>query len=162
MKPRQAILGLLLAGALAAAFWPRGEEGGEEEVVEPVRKPAAASAGQPQAAAPARPGPSARPRFAPAFLADLFPSQSFRPPPPPPPKPLPPPPPMAPPLPFSFIGAWSEAGKETVFLAQGERTFTTQKGGKLAGGWRLDELTASALVFTYEPLNQQRTLRIAP
>ncbi len=164
MKPRQLILGGLLAAVLVASFWPHGDD--TTGVVEPVRKSARAHqpAAQPaqttaRAQSPSRTG---RHSFASLAEANLFPAQSFRPPPPPPPPPAPPPPPMAPPVPFSFVGIWTEAGKESVFLGQGERTLRAQKGDELAGGWRLDQLSPDALVFTYLPLNQQRTLRIAP
>lgn len=184
MKPRQAVLGLLLAGTVAAVFWapPEAEDPELASVVAPITKHDSQPGFKPDSGhghAPARaeagegtgdesgqgPASTAAPRLRPpiaAAEADLFPSQNFRPPPPPPPKPLPPPPPMAPQLPYTFLGAWNEGDKETIFLAQGQNTFTAQKGGRLGGGWRLDEVRPGALVFTYEPLNQQRTLRTAP
>ncbi len=166
VKPRHAVLGLLLAGVAAAAFWPGADE--PAGVVEPITKhrnptaaPAPASPDQPVAVGKESASRGARPAMATTAQADLFPAQTFRPP-PPPSHPAPPPLPMAPPLPFGFLGAWTEAGRQTVFLAQGDRTLTGQKGDRLAGGWRLDDITPGAVLFTYEPLNQQRTLRIAP
>lgn len=159
MNPRRWLLALALVVAASLAWWP--EPGTGPDIVEPV-----ARVSRPHGPARTPPPPAqsraGRPVFPAESQADLFPAQSFRPPPPPPPKPLPPPPPMAPPLPFSFVGSWNEAGKDTVFLAQGERVLTTRKGERLPGGWRLDELQAGSLLFTYEPLNQQRTLRTAP
>ncbi len=151
MRPRH----LLLAAALLATTllaWRAVEEGGTE-IVEPVRRERPAAA-----ATPARtldmPG-ATRPAISAEAGADLFPAQSFRPPPPPPPKALPPPPPVAPPLPYQFIGQWTENGLDTVFLGQGDRVLAVRKGARLDGGWRLEDLRPGSLLFTYEPLNQQ-------
>lgn len=164
MNPRHLILGLALAGAAILAFLPAREPA--DEIVTPIRRakaPAVPIATNP-APPPATGGEAGRPEFTAEAESDLFPPQSFRPPPPPPPKYVQPapPPPMAPPLPYGFIGAWTENGEETVFLSQGDRTLSVRKGMKLAGGWRLDDIQPGSLLFTYEPLNQQNTLRIAP
>ncbi|MEW5769460.1 MAG: hypothetical protein AB1831_03760 [Pseudomonadota bacterium] len=163
MTPRHAILALLLAGTLAAAFWPQPEEEEGSGVVVAVKRAARASA---PAAVPAAPQATAEAaRFPAGDAANLFPAQDFRPPPPPPSKPVPPPPPpppMAPPVPFGFIGAWNENGAATVFLSSGDQVVSARAGALLPGGWRLDTVGADALTFTYVSLNQQRTLRIAP
>lgn len=168
MKPRHTLLAVLLAGALAAAFWPVDEADREgTDVVEAVARPARPAA---EAAAPAVAnqapvaGAGAQPRFAEAKGRNLFPAQSFRPPPKPvaPPPVLPPPPPMAPPVPFTFVGKWSEDGREAVFLERGSQLVTAHAGDTLPGGWRLDAVGPEGLTFTYVSLNQQRTLRIAP
>lgn len=161
MSPRHLLLGGALAAAVYLSVFPPVNEEEEPQVVAPIRRAAPAVASP--VAAPAA-GISGRPAFTEAAAADLFPVQSFRPPPPPPPKiiPPPPPPPMAPPLPFTFVGIWTEEGRETVFLNQGERVLFAHKGEKVAGGWRLDDVQTGSLLFTYEPLNQQKTLRISP
>lgn len=175
MTPRHMLLGVALVATLAAAFWPR-QEGDEEgnddlEVVEPVarRTPALPSVSPPAAQAEATPGTpagTAAPvqRFTAEDLINLFPAQSFRPPPKPVPPPVipPPPPPMAPPVPFTFVGAWTEGGRETIFLERGSQPVSAHVGDTLAGGWRLDAFTPEGLTFTYVSLNQQRTLRIGP
>ena len=162
MKPRHLILATALAVTAVLAFLP-GPDGGEDVVAPVDRRPRPASVAVPGVVTPQAPGPQGRPAFAAEARADLFPAQSFRP-------PLraarvetpPPPPPMAPPLPYSFVGAWTEAGVETVFLGQGDRVLSVRAGAPLPGGWRLDRVAPESLQFTYEPLNQQRTLRIAP
>ncbi len=164
MNHRHWILAIALVVIAILAFMPTDES--DLEVVVPARHPTA-----PTKALDMRLAPAPKPELATvrqAFVAEartnLFPAQSFRPPPPPPPKivPVPPPPPMAPPLPFAFIGAWTENGQETVFLSQGDRVLHARKGMTLSGGWRFDSQQPGGLVFTYEPLNQQKTLRIAP
>jgi hypothetical protein len=162
MNPRHLILGIALAGALALAFLPRPDP--DEDIVAPARRSTKLTTSHERHEAPVAQVFPGRPVFKTGAEANLFPSQSFRPPPPPPPKavPLPPPPPMAPPLPFGFLGAWTENNEETVFLSLGDSVLLVRPGMKLAGGWRLDQSLNGALLFTYEPLNQQRTLRIAP
>lgn len=165
MKPRHLILGAALLVTAGLAFLPGPEP--EQALVAPVVR-GERTAATPKAAAPVQAlppsSPSARPTFSPGTGADLFPAQSFLPPPPPPSKTVapPPPPPEAPPLPYGYVGAWSENGVETVFLAQGEQVLSVRAGERLAGGWRLDTVGPETLAFTYEPLNQPRTLRTAP
>lgn len=157
MKPRHLLLGAALLASAGLALLPGPEP--VDGVVAPVARgarPVPAPAGMPPPSARA-----ARPRFDPGTGADLFPAQSFLPPPSRSVAP-PPPPPEAPALPFAYVGAWTENGVETVFLAQGERVLSVRAGERLAGGWRLDTVQPEALAFTYEPLNQPRTLRIAP
>lgn len=174
MTRRHGVLAVLLLATLGAAFWP-GQEALDEAdpmdagaVVEamPRGRPAPVSqpAGTTQAAEALAGAPAATTRLAPGLTADLFPAQSFRPPPRPlPPAPvLPPPPPMAPPLPYTFVGAWHEDARPTVFLEQGNLLLSAHVGDTLPGGWRLDRFEPDGLGFTYLALNQQRTLRIAP
>lgn len=176
MTPRHALLALLLAGTLAAAFWPRDEA---DTLVEAVTRPNRQAVSAPPSSAdtearsateatpsapPKADGPAGEMRFATVGAVNLFPHQSFRPPPKPAkPAPMPPPPiPMAPPVPFGYVGAWTENGQETVFLSRGEQVISTHRGATLPGGWRLDTASPETLTFTYLSLNQQRTLRIAP
>jgi hypothetical protein len=157
MNGRSLVLILALAVTALLAFWPMPED--EAGLVDPVRKshPAAARSGG-AAAAPAKAEPVVR--FA-VLDGDLFPSQTWRPPPPKakPVKPLPPPPPEPPEFFFSYFGRWVEAGKEVIFLKQGERLMRTAVGEVVAGQWRLDQVGPGGLVFTYLPLNMQKTLR---
>ena len=169
MQPRHAALALLLAGTLAAAFWPGEDDSLEGDVVEAVARPQRPlpppdlGPASPPSDASALPDAQPRARFAMAGAANLFPAQSFRPPPKPvAPAPVLPPPPMAPPIPFTFVGAWHEEGQETVFLERGGQLITTHAGETLPGGWRLDTVAPEGLTFTYVSLNQQRTLRIGP
>jgi hypothetical protein len=92
---------------------------------------------------------------------DPFPVQSWRPPPPPPPPAAPPPPPSPPPLPFSYLGAWQDGGHQAYFFTRGDGEFGLHLGEQ-TGPWRLDKAGADQLVFTYLPLNMQRTMRLLP
>ncbi|MBP8901729.1 MAG: hypothetical protein KBG41_03860 [Thiobacillaceae bacterium] len=160
MTPRYGLLALALVVTAILAFLPAEEP--EDEIVSPVRRAAEGRPAPAKAPTPAvDASPSEKPMFVPKAGADPFAAQSFRPPPPPPPR-IVPPPPMAPPLPFGFVGMWTENGQDVVFLSQRDAVLSASKGQTLAGGWRLDDVQAGALLFTYMPMNQQKTLRIAP
>lgn len=78
--------------------------------------------------------------------------------------PAPPPPPkrdttpMAPPLPFGYLGAISDAGGTQVFLSEGGGTLVARPGTRLTGGWLLEAVEPGRLVFNYEALQQRQTL----
>ncbi len=160
MKSRQVTLFALLAATLAATWWVEreAEEAAPEVVAALVRPPAPAMPQPPRTDGPR----NLAPRI-PGGGEDLFPAQSWRLPPPPVARveTPPPPPPMAPPLPFRYLGRWDDDRGETVFLAQGETLITARTGQRLAS-WRLDKVGTHSLEFTYEPLNQQRQLRLTP
>lgn len=169
MNTRHLILAAVLAATLAAVFWPQ-QEVQDLATVEPARRavttgemsqPAVSAA---PASPPAIPAGQAfaAPRFEPEMTADLFPTQTWVPPPPPPAKLPPPPPPAPPPLPFKYLGRWAEADGEVVFLTHGNGVLRIRGGEVLPGGWRVDEIARGRVVFTYQSLNMQRTLGIAP
>ncbi len=188
MNLRQGILFALLAATLGAVWWTgrMEEEGGaaDADLAAPRgahKAPLAAAPGgaTPRAAnnaaadnavAMAPPAGNAQDaqdaqddaRF-PGGGPDLFAGLSWRPPPPPAPPVVmaPPPPPMAPPLPFKYVGRWSDEKGETVFLALGNRMLDARAGQQLEQ-WRLDKIGADSLAFTYLPLDQQRQLRLTP
>lgn len=166
MNTRQRWLALALIVTLVAAFWPGSEDSDEgvetvpreNRTTRPLVSAPTALDGAPQPAAPAGPERVAR------MQANLFPSQTWVPP-PPPPKPYvppPPPPPQPPPLPFKYLGRWVDDGEETLFLVQGEQPIPAAVGEVLPGNWRVDEINAGTVVFTYLPLNMQSTLGFTP
>lgn len=166
MNPRHMWLGIAFAGTMLAAFWPSTEQG-EVELVAPAERPLTGRRVQQPAQSKevtASPEREAAARRMQAAVADLFPRQTWVPP-PPPPKPYippPPPPPKPPPLPFTYLGRWVEDSKESVFLAQGDKTLAVQVGMTLPGSWRVDEISQAKVVFTYLPLEMQSTLGIRP
>lgn len=154
---RRIILALILVVTLAAVWWVETLQ--PPEPVLPAARPAAS---KPMALAPSVPEPKpveAHSRF-PKGGSNLFPAQSFRPPPVPVVLP-PPPPPQAPPVPFRYLGRWLEGGVDHVFLAEGDQVRVVRRGDRL-GPWRVDDLRTDSMTLTYMPLDQQRTLRLAP
>lgn len=105
--------------------------------------------------------------------SDPFGTRDFRPPPPPKPKalpgqlntaglppPPPPPPPQAPPLPFVYMGRLDEDQNMTVFLTAGDRNLVVKPGDVIDNTYKIEQVTDSAVVLTYLPMNQQQTLAI--
>ncbi len=94
---------------------------------------------------------------------NVFASKSwYVPPPPPPPPPVKvvPPPPTAPPLPFTYLGRYQDAGKPVFFLVKGDRVLTVKEGDIIEGNYRVDGIAGSTLGLTYLPLNIKQTLDI--
>ncbi|HRK78171.1 MAG TPA: hypothetical protein PLQ95_06495 [Thiobacillus sp.] len=161
-KARRRALFAALAGITAWSSWLALDESATEAgnaVVELAEPAARARSADLPAIAPARPQAVA-PRLALA-RTNLFPEQTwFVPPPPPPPPPyVPPPLPQAPPLPFSYMGRWQEAGQTTYYLTRGTASVSVRAGQVLNGVWRLEPVAGGMLNFTYLPLNQMRSLR---
>ena len=74
-------------------------------------------------------------------------------------KPLPPPPPVAPNTPFIYAGKLENYPKGTqVFLLGNNKLYSVVMGEKVDMQWRLDSEDASALQFTYLPLNLKQVL----
>jgi hypothetical protein len=160
MNKRVVLLIVALIVTVLLAFWPQPEE--QSRVVEPKHRVQSSAAKLSHPTTPSTAQKQVEPpvRFA-ELDGDLFPSQTWRPPPPKPRpvKPLPPPPPAPPDFFFSYFGRWLEGGKEVIFLKQDDQVMRTHIGDVVAGQWRLDQVEAGDLVFTYLPLNMQKTLR---
>jgi len=101
--------------------------------------------------------------------SDPFGPRSFQPPPPKPSKSAmqgggaesqAAPPPQAPPLPFAYMGKLAEEQTTTVFLVAGDRNLVVKAGDLIDNTYRLEEVTDSAVVLTYLPMNQQQRLAI--
>ena len=65
--------------------------------------------------------------------------------------------PGAPPLPFRYIGRLQENGKLEVLLMRGEQLLSVA-AGETAGEYRVDDITSSAIAFTYLPLKTKQSL----
>lgn len=94
-------------------------------------------------AAPARAAPPASPAMAPSVKA-----------------PEPPPAPSAPPLPYTYFGRMTKSGKVIVYLLRNQEMLLAESGTTLDGTYRVDGITASAVQFTYLPLQARQDLSI--
>jgi hypothetical protein len=65
--------------------------------------------------------------------------------------------PVAPPLPFRYFGKLTEKGNTEVFLMRGDELLSIAAGQKV-GDYRVDQVTDSAISFTYLPLKMKQTL----
>lgn len=91
-------------------------------------------------------------------------------PPPPPVAPPPPPPqamapPTAPPLPFVVVGSIRgqgiAQGKPVVFLNDKGASLVVTQGDEIQGTYKVEEINANTIVFTYLPLGQRQSLPLA-
>ena len=67
--------------------------------------------------------------------------------------------PAAPPLPFQYFGRITENGKTEVFLMRGDELLSVAPGQTL-GEYRVDQVGAGSIAFTYLPLKARQTLEI--
>jgi hypothetical protein len=77
----------------------------------------------------------------------------------------PPPPPAAPatpPLPFTYAGKIIEGDRTVVFLARGDQEYTVEAGQTIEKLYRVEQVTETAVTFTYLPLRTRQTLSIQP
>jgi hypothetical protein len=165
---RRSLLYIALAGVATWSAWLAVNEPADDTGADPVELAKPATRARATTHTRIEPAPTvasskmreATPRLG-LSRANLFPEQTwFIPPPPPPPPPyVPPPPPQAPPLPFSYMGRWQEAGQTTYYLTRGTTPISVRAGQVLDGAWRLEPVANGMLNFTYLPLNQTRSLR---
>jgi hypothetical protein len=99
-----------------------------------------------------------------ADIGNVFAAKSwYVPPPPPPPSnepPPPPPKPTAPPLPFTYLGRYQDAGAPVIFLVRGDRILTVKQGDVIEGSYRVEGIVGATLTLTYMPLDIKQTLNI--
>jgi hypothetical protein len=69
--------------------------------------------------------------------------------------------PTAPPLPFQYIGKWTQGGKTEVLVARGHELLSIDPGQTL-GDYRVERISDSEISFTYLPLKMQQTLDLPP
>ena len=95
--------------------------------------------------------------------SDLFAPQSWfvAPPPPPPPPPAAPAVPTAPPLPYTFVGSFTDGDQATVyFLTRNDRVYDVKPGDTLDQIYSVDAVENGQLLFTYKPLNIRQSLPV--
>lgn len=85
----------------------------------------------------------------------------YVPPPPPPAAPPPPPPtPTAPPLPFTYLGIYADAGVPVLILSKGDRVYTVSPGDVIDGTYRLESVAGRSAELTFLPLGARQTLAV--
>jgi hypothetical protein len=72
-----------------------------------------------------------------------------------------PPKPSAPPLPFQYIGKWSQGKKGEVLVMRDQELLAIAPGQKI-GEYRVDQIGESAISFTYLPLKTKQSLAVPP
>ncbi len=178
LKNKSLVLGVAGVAAFSAAYWFNKPADTELAVVQPVTQgtrnrttqaalPQSSSLPLERLETPERGVISSKNQ------KDVFLPHSWLPPPPPPPPappppaptpPAPPPPPVqpvAPPVPFGFVGSLDEkAGVSRVFLSKGDQLLVAKVNDVIEGRYRIEQITESAVVLMYLPLNQKQTISI--
>ena len=76
--------------------------------------------------------------------------------------PAPPPAPTAPPLPFTYLGKIMDGGRVAVFLARGDQHYTVEAGQTIEKQYKVEQVTETAVTFTYLPMRTRQILPIPP
>jgi len=172
---RKIVIGAAAVATLLAAWFAPDQDGG-------VVGPAAATTREAPAPMPAsEAAPTAtvtepvtaelqiHPRVADEDLGNVFAKQSWAPSAAAPLKVLPQPvaavdaqrpsgPAGAPPLPFQFLGRFTDEGKTAYFLQIDGRNIVARAGEKIDDNYQLDSVSGDTMNFTYLPLNQKQSL----
>ncbi|HEY7638649.1 MAG TPA: hypothetical protein VH814_02905 [Steroidobacteraceae bacterium] len=94
---------------------------------------------------------------------ELFAPHSWYSPPPPPPPPAPAPvaAPVAPPLPYTLLGSYTDSDNSTVyFVAREDRVYDVKPGDVLDPTYSVAAVENGQLIFIYKPLNVRQPLPI--
>jgi hypothetical protein len=67
--------------------------------------------------------------------------------------------PVVPPLPFQYFGRLTENGKTEVYVMRGEELITLVPGQNI-GDYRVEQIAAASISFTYLPLKMKQTLEL--
>lgn len=68
-------------------------------------------------------------------------------------------PPSAPPLPFSYVGRWTEHGKTTIYLLRKDRPVAVLDVGRLDDEYSVQSIDEQGMVFKYAPVGTLQGLR---
>ena len=146
-------IGLLLT--VVAALWPLQDRDVADGVAPRSRADrnltAAANAPAAQLRSLARPSPAAQ-----GEIVELFPRQSWT---PPPAANAAPDQPVAPPLPFTYGGGYTEGNNIFAFLIEGVKMHTVRQGDTVNGTYRVDNIAPGEIALTYLPLGLRQNLQ---
>ena len=180
---RKIVLGVAAAATLLAAWFAPDQDGGvvgpaaatTRDAAVPAARTAPAAAdypadsngGTPEAPAAVTAELQIHPRVADDDLGNVFAKQSWQPAAAAPLKVLPQAPveaaqPVvpagAPPLPFQFLGRFTDEGKTAYFLQIDGRNIVARAGEKIDDNYQLDSVSGDTMNFIYLPLNQKQSL----
>lgn len=71
-----------------------------------------------------------------------------------------PPVPTAPALPFTYMGKMEDNGQMTVYLVSGEQAYSVSVGDTIDESYKIENIEAGQVVFTYLPMSIKQTLKI--
>jgi hypothetical protein len=170
---RKIVLGAAAAATMLAAWFAPDQEGGVVGPAAATTREAPATASAPEPAAPVAEPVTAElqihPRVADEDLGNVFAKQSWAPASAAPLKVMAQPvaavdtqrpagPAGVPPLPFQFVGRFTDEGKTAYFLQIDGRNVVARIGEKIDDNYQLDSVSGDTMHFTYLPLNQKQSL----
>jgi hypothetical protein len=65
---------------------------------------------------------------------------------------------VAPPLPFIYVGRYSDGARQVVMLLKGEQLLLVQQGDIIDNAYRLERVAAGVIELTYLPLRVRQSL----
>lgn len=68
--------------------------------------------------------------------------------------------PLAPPVPFRYLGKIVDGERTAVFLARNDEHFLAAPGATLAGEYRVEDVTPTAITLVYLPLGTRQSVPI--
>lgn len=71
---------------------------------------------------------------------------------------VPAPAPQAPPLPFRFLGRYTDAGQSVIFLQYNDQNLVVRLGDTLGEQYKVEKIDETTLSLRYLPLNQLQSL----
>jgi len=75
--------------------------------------------------------------------------------------PAPPPRPQAPPMPFTYLGKWTENGQTVVYLTRQRLNYVARVGEKIDDSYAVESIDDDRIVLNYLPLRTQQILSFA-
>jgi hypothetical protein len=68
--------------------------------------------------------------------------------------------PLAPPVPFRYLGKIVDGERTAVFLVRNDEHFLAVPGATLAGQYRVEDITSTAITLVYLPLGTRQSVPI--
>lgn len=68
--------------------------------------------------------------------------------------------PVAPAVPFRYLGKIVDGERTAVFLARNDEHFRAERGATLAGQYRVEDITSTAITLVYLPLGTRQSVPI--
>jgi len=146
-KNRKLWLGSLLLLTVLAALWPVPDR--EPVSSKPASKPASRHQDLTVSFAPLEAAKSGI-----TAIGELFPPQTWTPPATSVVKPAP----VAPPLPFTFGGRYTEDNNVTIFLIEGKQMHKVKQGEIINGTYKVEKIEQASISLTYLPLGATQIL----
>ena len=65
-----------------------------------------------------------------------------------------------PPLPFRYVGRWTQNGRLEALVMRGERLYVVKAGDRIGDDYLVERIGEASIGFTYLPLNEKQSLAL--